>query len=474
MKNKSPLAAAQDVTAILRCDDPSVQLIAAEWTMGHMSPGSIKENSASPFAFSIEADCPQWHRIPLVLDVMADGGQTRVLFDLPVRVGQPTILYANDFESYSDWTQDPSHSAISGDFVRIDPNPTEYQPGDDATPDPGVFAWITGQNENPGIYDVDGGISATRSPVLDLSGHPGAELGLMYFHGQRDEGDDPQGDFFRIDLSNDGGLTFPVNLVFIGDVYTQPEWHSLDVDVDGTIMLSDQMVVRVQVSESPLDGDIVEGGIDDVVIVAGTGTAPPPPMPSFPLEGDTISASVPVLAVQNVSDPNGDPVTYGFRVYADSLLTEPVAWVDGVAAGSGITSWQINPPLAWEGRFWWRAFAADPTERGLACQPVSFQYVYTGPPPVSDLAIQLVNECITLSWSPVAQAVGYVVYRNSLADFEPGEDDSLTSTADTSYVDCSIEGGQAYYVIRAVDAAGLKSEDSQRVGQFPKECSVEQ
>jgi hypothetical protein len=180
--------------------------------------------------------------------------------------GELVILCSNDFEISSDWTLDPTHTAITGDFVRIDPNPTSCQPGDDATPDSGTYAWITAQNIGLGIDDVDKGISATRSPIINLSEYPAAHLSMMYFHGQRDQGDDPDGDFFRIDLSNDGGSTFPVNLVSFGDVTTAAIWRCLEVDLDEVIALSDQMVIRVQASEGPPQGDIVEGGLDDFLI----------------------------------------------------------------------------------------------------------------------------------------------------------------------------------------------------------------
>ena len=75
-------------------------------------------------------------------------------------------------------------------------------------------------------------------------------------------------------------------------------------------------------------------------------------------------------------------------------------------------------------------------------------------------------------WSPVMEAVGYIVYRDSLVHFEPGQEDSLGFTPDTSYVDCDPVGEEAYYVVRAVDAIGRKSEDSQQVGQFDREVIV--
>jgi hypothetical protein len=470
LENDSPVADAQGVAVVLSTDDAYVQLGDAQSSYGDIPAGSSGDNASDPFAFSVAAACPQGHQITFLLEIAYDGGALVLSEEFQVTVGQATYLYANDFETSSDWTEDPSHTASTGDFVRIDPNATTRQPGDDATPDPGIYAWITAQNSSDGVDDVDGGIAATRSPVIDLSTAGGAHLSMMYFHGQRDAGDDPGGDFFRIDVSNNGGSTYPVNLVSFGDETVAPTWRSLELDLQDSLALTDQMCIRVQASDGASTGDLVEGGVDDVYITSGIANTPPPaPVLSQPGAGDTVGASTPSLVVENVTDPDGDAVTYGFRVYSNSLLTDLLASADGVAEGTGTTSWPVSPPLPAEGIYWWRAFAADTSEWGLAAEPRTFHYVSSGPPPVSDLRAMVVDTCLALIWSPVTEAVGYVVYRDSLAHFEPAQEDSLAFTPDTSYVDCDPVGGKAYYVVRAVDAAGLKSEDSWLVGQFDRE-----
>jgi len=469
VKNESPLESAPGVTVTLRTDDAYVQLIDAQSSLGTIGTDDVADNGSDPFSFHVGTDCPQWRRLDFTLEIAENGGGASREFELSFRAGQPVVLAANDFEVSSDWTQDPGHTAVGGAFVRIDPNPTPYQPGDDTTPDPGIYALVTGQNSNPGDDDVDGGISAIRSPVYDLSVHPGAELALMYFFGQRDEGDDPDGDFFRIDLSNDGGATFPVNLVSYGDETVSGVWRSLEVDLDQEMALTDQMCLRVQVSEGPAAGDLIEGGIDDVLIAIGTDNRPPPaPVPVGPSAGDTVSSWTPALTVENVVDPDGGPVTYGYRLYTDSLLTGLVAAVDGITPGPGATSWSVDPPPASHATYWWRALAADSTEAGSYSPPASFHFVSSGPPPVSDLTIRKTAACVALTWSPPAEAVGYVIYRDSLAGFDPGPEDSLSQVADTIYLDCDAVD-KAYYVIRAVDAAGQKSENSAQVGRFGKE-----
>jgi hypothetical protein len=100
-----------------------------------------------------------------------------------------------------------------------------------------------------------------------------------------------------------------------------------------------------------------------VLYGAGSSNQPPPaPVLLEPAAGATVG-SQPTLVVENSFDPDGPgPVTYGFRVYADALATTLVASVDGIAEQAGTTSWTTAPLDA--GTYWWRAYAADPTEFG--------------------------------------------------------------------------------------------------------------
>ena len=83
-----------------------------------------------------------------------------------------------------------------------------------------------------------------------------------------------------------------------------------------------------------------------------------------PIGGTTVTTHTPELVLANAVDPETDPLTYGFRVYDDELLTSLAASVDGVAEGTGETSWTVGVSLP-DGPYWWRAYAADAEERGL-------------------------------------------------------------------------------------------------------------
>lgn len=183
--------------------------------------------------------------------------------------GPRTLLYSEDFEGpTTGWQHSTSDSTCTtGDWVVGDPEGITNggvvtQLEDDHTPAPGVNAFFTAHNSGAGTDDVDGGVCTGYSPVINVSGYPTVDIEMWYFHGQRDAGDDPNGDFFRIDLSTDGGSSYTTNLVSIGDVTSDASWTRVTYQLSGGA----QIRFRVQASDGPSAGDLVEGGIDDIVV----------------------------------------------------------------------------------------------------------------------------------------------------------------------------------------------------------------
>ncbi len=188
----------------------------------------------------------------------------------PPPPGCTTILHEADFESgAAGWFHSASASSCTtGDWVVGDPNRITSggvvtQLGDDNTAN-GVNAFFTQPNSSAGVDDVDNGVCTALSPVIDARGNDSVDVEIFYYFGQRDAGDDPGDDFFRLELSNDGGASFSTNLVSIGDVTSNAAWTKVTAKVNNP----DRIQLRVQASDGAGPGDLVEAGIDDVLVCA--------------------------------------------------------------------------------------------------------------------------------------------------------------------------------------------------------------
>ncbi len=180
-----------------------------------------------------------------------------------------TLLHSADFESTtSGWTQG-NDSCSTGAFVRGTPNSVTNGVQLDGGADGTQGAFFTAPNSSAGVDDVDNGTCEALSPVIDANGFGTVEVFLSYFHGQRDAGDDAN-DGFRVDvLSNSAVVDSPA---VIGDVTSNPSWTPLST----TINNPGNLQLRVRATDAAGEGDLVEAGVDSV-LVCGSGSPPPPP-----------------------------------------------------------------------------------------------------------------------------------------------------------------------------------------------------
>ncbi len=90
--------------------------------------------------------------------------------------------------------------------------------------------------------------------------------------------------------------------------------------------------------------------------------APGVPLIQSPVAGVEVNILSPELVIENSIDPDGDPLTYEFELYADSAMTSLVSGVQ-VAETVDTTSWIV--PVELEDNSWyrWRVRATD----GTAC-----------------------------------------------------------------------------------------------------------
>ena len=164
--------------------------------------------------------------------------------------------HAADFSSGTGGWSNGSSSCTTGSFVVGSPDATAWQVGGG---NPGNAYYTQPNPGGIGTDDVDGGTCEALSPVVDCAGNSAADISLDYFHGQRDAGDDAA-DGFTIEVLNDGVVVD--TLVNIGDVTNNPAWTT----VSTTVASPGDIQIRVRATDAAGPGDIVEGGIDNVLI----------------------------------------------------------------------------------------------------------------------------------------------------------------------------------------------------------------
>ncbi|MEM9556544.1 MAG: S8 family serine peptidase [Acidobacteriota bacterium] len=172
-----------------------------------------------------------------------------------------TCTVNEDFESGSaGWSNSPSSTCSTGAFV--EGNPTLQTNGGVTTQvggsRSGTASLFTATNTSAGSNDVDSGTCILDSPTWSVSA--ASTLSVWTFHGQRDAGDD-SGDFFRLEMSTDGGSTWST-VTSNGDTTSNATW----TESTAAVPAGSNVTLRVQCTDGPATGDLVECGIDDVSI----------------------------------------------------------------------------------------------------------------------------------------------------------------------------------------------------------------
>jgi hypothetical protein len=177
----------------------------------------------------------------------------------------PLVVYHQDFESGAGgWGVTSPNTAITGNWELGDPQGTGVQPEDDATPPPGVNAWVTGLQAGSGVgsFDVDSGVTTLISPNLDVSSLPNATLQMSLFY-SNDQGANPGEDAYIIEVSGDGGANWVQAFFTLGDV---APWTPVQVNLGTLVPLTSQVRLRATAQDLGAGGSLVEAGLDEVSI----------------------------------------------------------------------------------------------------------------------------------------------------------------------------------------------------------------
>jgi hypothetical protein len=153
-------------------------------------------------------------------------------------------------------------------------NGSYAEPAEDASAD-GQFCFVTAaatsSGAEPNKSDVDGGHTTLLSPVFDLTELTEPVLEFAY-HYSNDLGSNRGGDFFRAQISNDGGMTW-TNL--INTSVSTSEWQQVSVKVSDFVAPTRLMALQF-IAEDDGPGSLVEAAVDDIAIT-GAPAVPEPP-----------------------------------------------------------------------------------------------------------------------------------------------------------------------------------------------------
>jgi hypothetical protein len=206
------------------------------------------------------------------------------------------------------WSIENSTNLTAGGWVAGIPNPTTLggnfaSPQTDATPAPGVRAFVTGLGTPGGVagaQDVDAGTTTLVSPSYDLAGASSATMSvaLWYFCDDALNGNTAQVDYLRVEASNGGAWTL------VEEVRTvTTAWTTKTVDLADFIALTGSVRVRFVISDIG-NNSVTEAGVDDFSIVVGTCVESNCPAD---LDGDGTVGSADLSALLNAwGSPKGD------------------------------------------------------------------------------------------------------------------------------------------------------------------------
>ena len=167
---------------------------------------------------------------------------------------------ADNFETDLGWTVVSDPSLITGEWVRVDPVGTEFQPEDDNPLGTGTRCYVTGQGQpgEPGTEsDVDEGPTTLISPPFDCTGGA-AIIDWAQWYINWNNIDDP----FTVQLRPDPASNWVTVLTRIGGQFA---WEYPSIVVNDFFPPTNQVQMRLVAIDVP-NNSVVEAAIDDVKV----------------------------------------------------------------------------------------------------------------------------------------------------------------------------------------------------------------
>ncbi len=219
-------------------------------------------------------------------------------------------LFWDDMETATAWIGGlPTDTATTGLWERAVPQQTLYngyvvQLGSDHTPAPGVACWVTGPlaGSGAGSYDVDNGATTLLSPVFDLTGGSNVQISYWRYYTNM-HGANPGIDFWRVDVSNDGGETWSS---VENTNQSDTGWVQVAFALSDHFAAPGLVRLRFIAEDAPPNGSLVEAMVDDFLLVG-----------DFPIVTAAVERPLPRVAfdlAQNHPNPFNPSTQVGFSL----------------------------------------------------------------------------------------------------------------------------------------------------------------
>jgi len=261
VRNSGVYSPSTTVMLTLSCTSPFVTITSGAVDLGVISSFSETDNQLQPLSMTIVGDPPPGTGIPYTTAIEYEG--YRIETEGILRIGEGRPFLTDDLEVELGWTAGvPGDTAVAGLWEWGDPVGTIFSgedsnPEDDATPDPGVNCYATGNGST--FDDVSMGGTTLITPIIDLSGVGAATL--SYSRWFADFWDDV-GDELVVSITNDDGATWTT----LENVHhTANWWTEVEFDVESHVALTNSIRLRFYTEDDPNDS-VVEAAVDDLRI----------------------------------------------------------------------------------------------------------------------------------------------------------------------------------------------------------------
>ena len=262
-RNSGRLATNGSASVGLVSSNPDVQIVNGSVALGAIGSFAELDHTANPLRLLILPSAQGGGLLDVDVTLTAEGYTQTI--DASRQLGEPIPFLRDTAEVDLGWSKGiAGDTATTGIWVRGDPIGTSNagqpcNPEDDATPAPGVNAFVTGNGGgSAGTDDVDGGATTLISPVFDLSSVGAATLSYQRWFANLTNPDDS----FVVSISNDGGTGWtPLETVSL----TANAWTNASFRVSDFLPQTASMRLRFVASDTGA-GSLVEAAIDDLKV----------------------------------------------------------------------------------------------------------------------------------------------------------------------------------------------------------------